>query len=88
MFCCPRAQEFVGSVSALLRVRQGTVSLKHRVVELNEDVQKSGGSLTDKVSRYSSCKVLHWELMVRLIWCAEKGIARRETGGPEHRRGD
>jgi hypothetical protein len=42
-------QDFVGSVSALLRVRQGTVSLKHRVVELNDDVQKSGAGLADKV---------------------------------------
>lgn len=42
-------QDFVSSVSALLRVRQGTVSLKHRVVELNEDVQKSGGGVADKV---------------------------------------
>lgn len=39
----------MGSVSALLRVRQGTVSLKHRVVELNEEVQKSGGGVADKV---------------------------------------
>ncbi|SCV67991.1 BQ2448_112 [Microbotryum intermedium] len=41
-------QNFVGSVSALLRVRQGTISLKHRVVELNEEVQKSGGGLAVK----------------------------------------
>lgn len=45
----PRRQDFVGSVSALLRVRQGTVSLKHRVVELNDDVQKSGGGVAEKV---------------------------------------
>lgn len=44
----PRTQDFVGSVSALLRVRQGTVSLKHRVVELNDDVQKSGGGVAEK----------------------------------------
>lgn len=50
--CSPRVlQDFVGSVSALLRVRQGTVSLKHRVVELNEEVQKSGGGVADKVSQ-------------------------------------
>lgn len=42
-------KDFVGSVSSLLQVRQGTVSLKHRVVELNEDVQKSGGGVADKV---------------------------------------
>ncbi|GAA5828105.1 hypothetical protein JCM5353_005220 [Sporobolomyces roseus] len=46
--CERNYQDFVGSVSALLRVRQGTVSLKHRVVELNEDVQKSGGKVADK----------------------------------------
>lgn len=47
-------QDFVGSVSALLRVRQGTVSLKHRVVELNEEVQKSGGGVADKVRRWEN----------------------------------
>ncbi|GAA6010192.1 hypothetical protein JCM10207_005660 [Rhodosporidiobolus poonsookiae] len=46
--CARNYQDFVGSVSALLRVRQGTVSLKHRVVELNDDVQKSGGGVADK----------------------------------------
>ncbi|GAA5957372.1 hypothetical protein JCM21900_006878 [Sporobolomyces salmonicolor] len=46
--CARNYQEFVGSVSALLRVRQGTVSLKHRVVELNDEVQKSGGGVAEK----------------------------------------
>ncbi|GAA6064789.1 hypothetical protein JCM10212_004960 [Sporobolomyces blumeae] len=46
--CSRNYQDFVGSVSALLRVRQGTVSLKHRVVELNDDVQKSGAGVADK----------------------------------------
>lgn len=46
--CTRNYQDFVGSVSALLRVRQGTVSLKHRVVELNEEVQKSGGGVAEK----------------------------------------
>ncbi|SCZ91409.1 BZ3500_MvSof-1268-A1-R1_Chr1-2g01390 [Microbotryum saponariae] len=49
--CAKNYQNFVGSVSALLRVRQGTISLKHRVVELNEEVQKSGGGLAVKVCR-------------------------------------
>lgn len=61
--CERNYQDFVGSVSALLRVRQGTVSLKHRVVELNEDVQKSGGKVADKVhfftlSLYSQKRML------------------------------
>ncbi|GAA5923321.1 Rab GTPase-binding exocyst subunit SEC15 [Sporobolomyces koalae] len=46
--CARNYQDFVGSVSALLRVRQGTVSLKHRVVELNDDVQQSGAKVADK----------------------------------------
>ncbi|GAA5827165.1 hypothetical protein JCM11251_001148 [Rhodosporidiobolus azoricus] len=46
--CARNYQDFVGSVSALLRVRQGTVSLKHRVVELNDEVQKSGGGVAEK----------------------------------------
>jgi hypothetical protein len=47
--CRNNYQDFVGSVSQLLRVRQGTVSLKHRVVELNRDVQESGIKVADKV---------------------------------------
>ncbi|KAK4057758.1 Rab GTPase-binding exocyst subunit S15 [Microbotryomycetes sp. JL221] len=43
--CTHSYQDFVGSVAALLRVRQGTISLRHRVMELNEDVQKSGAGV-------------------------------------------
>ncbi|GAA5899149.1 Rab GTPase-binding exocyst subunit SEC15 [Sporobolomyces salmoneus] len=46
--CFENYQDFVGSVSQLLRVRQGTVSLKHRVVELNRDVQESGKKVADQ----------------------------------------
>ncbi|GAA5885896.1 hypothetical protein JCM3774_002257, partial [Rhodotorula dairenensis] len=46
--CATNYQDFVASVSALLRVRQGTVSLKHRVVELNDEVQKSGAGVAEK----------------------------------------
>ena len=42
-------QDFVSSTDKLLKVRQGTVSLKHRVVELNEDIQAKGGELSSKV---------------------------------------
>ena len=45
-------QDLIQYVSALLRVRQGTVSLKHRVIDLNEDLQKSGGGVVDKVRRH------------------------------------
>ncbi|GAA5949792.1 hypothetical protein JCM3765_007693 [Sporobolomyces pararoseus] len=45
--CFENYQDFVGSVSQLLRVRQGTVSLKHRVIELNSDVQESGKKVLD-----------------------------------------
>ncbi|KWU41897.1 hypothetical protein RHOSPDRAFT_8325, partial [Rhodotorula sp. JG-1b] len=50
LVCAENYHDFVASVSALLRVRQGTVSLKHRVVELNDDVQKSGAGLAEKAS--------------------------------------
>lgn len=46
--CIDNYQDFVQSVSSLLRVRQGTVSLKHRVVELNDQVQLSGRGVADK----------------------------------------
>ncbi|GAA6023710.1 hypothetical protein JCM8202_003147, partial [Rhodotorula sphaerocarpa] len=46
--CASNYQDFVASVSALLRVRQGTVSLKHRIVELDHDVQKSGAGVAEK----------------------------------------
>jgi len=46
--CARNYQDLIQYVSALLRVRQGTVSLKHRVIDLNEDLQKSGGGVVDK----------------------------------------
>lgn len=47
--CRANYQDFVGATDKLLRVRQGTVSLKHRVQELNEDIQSKGGDVADKV---------------------------------------
>ncbi|KAM0793644.1 hypothetical protein ACM66B_001075 [Microbotryomycetes sp. NB124-2] len=46
--CAQSYQDFVVSVAALLKVRQGTISLKHRVIELNDDVQKVGATVTLK----------------------------------------
>ncbi|KAK4046374.1 Rab GTPase-binding exocyst subunit S15 [Microbotryomycetes sp. JL201] len=46
--CAQSYQDFVVSVTALLKVRQGTISLKHRVIELNDDVQKSGAAVMVK----------------------------------------
>jgi len=43
-----RLQDFVSAVDKLLKVRSGTVSLKHRIGELNEDVQAGGQSLGSK----------------------------------------
>jgi len=46
--CKANYQDFIESTDKLLKVRQGTVSLKHRVAELNEDIQSKGGQLAAK----------------------------------------
>ncbi|KAN0062930.1 Rab GTPase-binding exocyst subunit S15 [Thecaphora frezii] len=46
--CNANHQDFVSAVDKLLRVRSGTVSLKQRIGELNEDVQAGGQSLGNK----------------------------------------
>ncbi|CAG8459120.1 4894_t:CDS:10 [Paraglomus occultum] len=46
--CNSNYQEFVQSVDQLLKVRQGTVNLKNKIIDLNYDVQKSGKKLTTK----------------------------------------
>ena len=43
--CNDNHQEFVSSVDELLIVRSGTVNLKHRINELNQEVQSSGHAL-------------------------------------------
>ncbi|CDU22519.1 related to secretory pathway protein (exocyst complex protein Sec15) [Sporisorium scitamineum] len=46
--CDANHSEFVAAVDKLLKVRSGTVTLKHRIGELNEDVQAGGSSLRNK----------------------------------------
>lgn len=46
--CDSNHSEFVAAVDKLLKVRSGTVTLKHRIGELNEDVQAGGSSLGNK----------------------------------------
>lgn len=46
--CNDNHQEFVSSVDELLIVRSGTVNLKHRINELNQEVQSSGHALFKK----------------------------------------
>ncbi|SPO30136.1 related to secretory pathway protein (exocyst complex protein Sec15) [Ustilago trichophora] len=46
--CDANHSEFVAAVDKLLKVRSGTVTLKHRIGELNEDVQAGGSSLGSK----------------------------------------
>ncbi|GAA94606.1 uncharacterized protein L969DRAFT_94607 [Mixia osmundae IAM 14324] len=43
--CKDNYQDFVSSTEKLLKIRQGTVNLKHRIVELDEDIQSKGGDL-------------------------------------------
>lgn len=46
--CNANHEDFAGAVDKLLKVRSGTVSLKHRISELNEEVQAGGQSLSSK----------------------------------------
>ncbi|PWY99296.1 exocyst complex subunit Sec15-like protein [Testicularia cyperi] len=46
--CDANHSEFIAAVDKLLKVRSGTVTLKHRIGELNEDVQAGGASLGNK----------------------------------------
>ncbi|KAI3628205.1 Rab GTPase-binding exocyst subunit S15 [Malassezia furfur] len=46
--CNENHQEFVSSVDQLLIVRSGTVSLKHRINELDQEIQTSGHALSTK----------------------------------------
>ncbi|CAG8582591.1 18435_t:CDS:10 [Dentiscutata erythropus] len=46
--CNSNYQEFVHSVDQLLKVRQGTVNLKNKIIDLNYDVQKSGKKVAAK----------------------------------------
>lgn len=43
-------QDFVSAVDKLLKVRSSTISLKHKIGELNQEVQAGGASLGGKVS--------------------------------------
>jgi hypothetical protein len=52
-------KDFITSTDKLLNVRQGTVSLKHRVLELNADIQSKGGSLAAKVHSESDLARSH-----------------------------
>ncbi|KAL1920783.1 uncharacterized protein VTP21DRAFT_11418 [Calcarisporiella thermophila] len=46
--CNANYQEFVHSVDQLLKVRQGTLSLKNKIVNLNGELQRSGTKLVAK----------------------------------------
>ncbi|CAG8464408.1 17265_t:CDS:10 [Cetraspora pellucida] len=46
--CNSNYQEFVHSVDQLLKVRQGTVNLKNKIIDLNYDLQKSGKKVAAK----------------------------------------
>ncbi|CAG8597920.1 13973_t:CDS:10 [Funneliformis caledonium] len=46
--CNSNYQEFIQSVDQLLKVRQGTVNLKNKIIDLNYDVQNSGKKVASK----------------------------------------
>ncbi|KAJ3293591.1 hypothetical protein HK104_004343 [Borealophlyctis nickersoniae] len=41
-------QEFVQSVDQLLKVRVGTVTLRNKIVDLNQELQETGGNIVEK----------------------------------------
>lgn len=46
--CDENSSDFIGAVDKLLGVRSSTISLRHRIGELNEEVQAGGASLGGK----------------------------------------
>ncbi|KAJ3023401.1 hypothetical protein HKX48_003318 [Thoreauomyces humboldtii] len=46
--CTFHYQEFVQSVDQLLKVRQGTITLKDKILDLNEQMQASGSKIVSK----------------------------------------
>ncbi|ORX92773.1 hypothetical protein K493DRAFT_408691 [Basidiobolus meristosporus CBS 931.73] len=46
--CNSHYQEFVQSVDQLLKVRQGTVSLKNKIVGFNDELQQAGSSIIEQ----------------------------------------
>ena len=45
-------------------VRQGTVNLKNKIIDLNYDVQQSGKKVASKVSKYSRSILFHFNYFV------------------------
>lgn len=46
--CSDNHMAFVAALDKLLKVRSGTVSLRHRIAELNDEVQTGGSSVADR----------------------------------------
>jgi hypothetical protein len=81
------AQDFAASTDKLLRVRKNTASLRHRVVELNEDIQSKGGQVASRVGTVVFSKQLQ---VLILAFCStiEKGTAGMAPGLQQYRRSD
>ncbi|RUP11994.1 exocyst complex subunit Sec15-like-domain-containing protein [Jimgerdemannia flammicorona] len=62
--CNNNYQEFVQSVDQLLKVRQGTVNLKHKIVELNTEMHKTGSRLAAKQNIDQAIETLQTSLLV------------------------
>lgn len=82
--CNANHQDFASAVDKLLKVRSGTVNLKHRISELNEEVQAGGQSLSSKVGGGTEVRLSD----VADIWVpiAEKEPSRDKKGCAECRR--
>jgi uncharacterized protein YoxC len=83
--CNTNHQDFASAVDKLLKVRSGTVSLKHRISELNEEVQAGGQSLSSKVKKDKWTSKGICELTVCPSMMTEKESARNKKGCSECR---
>ncbi|KIW16922.1 hypothetical protein PV08_04112 [Exophiala spinifera] len=54
--CNANHQEFTSSVQQLLRIREGTVTLTHEILELNQSIQASTEKLVDQKKALVECR--------------------------------
>lgn len=85
--CNTNHQDFASAVDKLLKVRSGTVSLKHRISELNEEVQAGGQSLSSKVGESCGPRGKGDPIYVFYNLLTEKKSPGDEEGSTKCRRG-
>jgi len=88
--CSSNYQAFIESTNRLLNVRSGTTSLRHRVGELNDEIQSKGEDMANKVllrllygsallTYYRNVQCLKTEesvIISRMVWLQSKPVCR------------